>query len=288
VTGERIAAMKKKIEWGYLLLLPGIGYIVFMIGVAVYMMTAQSFGFYNYAGESGFTLKFWKEVFNREFLDSMLFSLKIGILSSMCCIVICYPLAVYLQNARGGKILLTLIRIPYFIPALVAAFLIVNVIDYHGIFNQVLVALGIISEPLRLRNDDWGVGVLLIQIWKNVPFQMIIMYSAVESVRKDVKDAARNLGAGPIRVMTSIIIPITLPSAFVSVIMTFIGTFNDFAISSTAGPTYPISLANLMQNYAYQYSDWNSAACTGVLMLLITTFCVIGYTKIQKGLERLL
>lgn len=279
---------KRKFEWGYLLILPGIGYIVFMIFVAVYMMVMQSFGFYNYVGESAFSLDFWKNVVNQQFIDSLLFSLKIGVLSSLISILICYVLATYLQKAWGGKVLLTIISIPYFIPALVAAFLIVNVIDYHGILNQFLMAIHLIDEPLQLRNDDWGLGVLIIQIWKNVPFQMIIMYSAIQSIRKDVMDAARNLGAGRVMLMKEVVIPITLPSAFIAVIMVFIGTFNDFAISSTAGPMYPVSLATLMHDYAYMYQDWNTSACVGVLMLLITVFGVIGYTWLQKKLERML
>lgn len=279
---------KRKFEWGYLLILPGIGYIVFMICTAVYMMVMQSFGFYNYVGESAFSLDFWKNVVNEQFIDSLLFSLKIGVLSSLISILICYVLATYLQKAWGGKVLLTIIRIPYFIPALVAAFLIVNVIDYHGILNQFLMAIHLIDEPLQLRNDDWGLGVLIIQIWKNVPFQMIIMYSAIESIRKDVIDAARNLGAGRVMLMKEVVIPITLPSAFIAVIMVFIGTFNDFAISSTAGPMYPVSLATLMHDYAYMYQDWNTSACVGVLMLLITVCGVIVYTWLQKKLERML
>ena len=117
---------------------------------------------------------------------------------------------------------------------------------------------------------------------------MIIMYSAIESIRKDVIDAARNLGAGRVMLMKEVVIPITLPSAFIAVIMVFIGTFNDFAISSTAGPMYPVSLATLMHDYAYMYQDWNTSACVGVLMLLITVCGVIGYTWLQKKLERML
>ena len=277
---------RKKFEWGYLLILPGIGYIVMMIAIAIYMMVMQSFGFYNYLGESNFSLEFWKSVINSRFVSSFLFSLKIGVLSSLGSILLCYPLAVYLQKARGRKLLLTMVRIPYFIPALVAAFLIVNVIDYHGILNQALMAIGIISEPMRLRNDEWGLGVLFIQIWKNMPFQMIIMYSAIESIRQDVRDAARNLGANSFVIMRDIIVPITLPSAFIAIIMVFIGTFNDFAISSTAGPLSTVSLATLMHSYAYAYYDWNTSACVGVLMLLLTVLCVIGYTWLQKSIER--
>ena len=47
---------KKKFEWGYLLLLPGLGYIVYFVFMSAAVMIAQSFGYYNYTGESGFSL----------------------------------------------------------------------------------------------------------------------------------------------------------------------------------------------------------------------------------------
>lgn len=277
---------KKKFEWGYLLLAIGIGYIVLMLCVAIYTMIAQSFGLYNYLGESRFTLDFWKGVFNKRFWDSAALSFRVAVLSSLIAMLITYPLAVYLQKQKFGKSIFAIIRIPYFIPALVAAFLIVNVIDYHGIINVILVGLGIVKEPLALRNDDNAIGLIIIQVWKNIPFEMIIMYSAIESIRKDVIDAARNLGANRLRVLTRVIIPITIPSAFMAIIMVFIGIFNDFAISSIAGPLYPTTLAGLMKAYAFSYYDWNTAACVGVMTLVFTILCVFGYTKLQKFIER--
>ena len=277
---------KKGFEWGYLLLIPGIGYIVFFIAMSTYVMVMQSLGYYNYTGDSGFSLRFWGELFDRQFLDSLLYSLKIGAGSSMVSIIICYPLVLLLQKTRGRKILLSIIKTPMFIPALVGSFLIINIIDYHGIVNEFLMLLRVIKEPLRLRNDDYGIGVLLIQVWKNVPLQMIIMFSAIESIRKDVIDAARNLGANTFSVLRHVIFPLTIPSALVAVILVFIHTFNDFAISNTAGPLYPNSLANLMLKDAYVFQKWNTAACIGTMMMVTTIVFTSIYTVIAKRLEK--
>lgn len=278
---------KKKFEWGYLLLLPGLGYIVYFVFMSAAVMIAQSFGYYNYTGESGFSTEFWKEVFTPEFFDSLCFSLKIGIGSSLLSIIVCYPLALLLQNCPGKKTLLSIIKTPLFIPALVGSFLIINVIDYHGIVNEFLIWTGIISEPLRLRNDSAGIAVLIIQVWKNVPFQMILMFSAIEGIRKDVIDAAKNLGAGYLSVLRHVILPLSLPSALVAVILVFIKTFNDFAISNTAGPLYPTSLANLMHVQAYVFNEWNLSACIGVVMLVTSVLFVALYTYVGKKLEQL-
>ena len=278
---------KKKFEWGYLLLLPGIGYIVFFICIVTYLVFMQSIGFHNPIGEDGFTTEHWAMLTDRIFRDSLLFSLRIGIMSSLISIVICYPLALALQKCPGKKALLSIIKLPLFVPGLVGSFLIINLIDFHGLLNQTLMWFGIIAEPLRLRNDSAGIGALMIHVWKFVPFQMIIMYSAIEGIRSDIKDAARNLGASPFGVLRQIIIPLTIPSALVAVILVFIRTFNDFAIASTAGPIYPLSLAELMHMQAHTFHDWGSTAVVGVSMIFFAIIFVILYTVLSKQISKL-
>ena len=58
--------------------------------------------------------------------------------------------------------------------------------------------LGIIDRPLRMLNDKFGWNVLVIQIWKNLPFQLLIIASVLETIQTDIEDAARNLGANPL------------------------------------------------------------------------------------------
>ncbi len=277
---------KKKFEWGYLLLIPGLGFIAGFILLSFITMVMQSVGFLNYTGESKFSMEFWQTFANEMFVDSLFFTIKVAIFGSLGSIVICYPLALLLQKTGGSKFLLSLIKVPIFIPALVGSFLIINLIDYHGLVNQFLMWLGVISEPLRMRNDPYGIGVIAIQIWKNVPYQMIIMYSALEGIRKDVLDAGRNLGAGPLSLFRHVTLPLTLPSAMVAVILVFVKVFNDFAISSTAGPTYPYSLANLMYTKAYMFQEWNQSACIGVVMMVTSVVFVSIYTAIGNKLEK--
>lgn len=279
---------KKKFEWGYLLLIPGLGYIFLFIAMSFVFMLLQSLGLINYTGEAAFSLEYWKTFATEMFSDSLLFTLKIAITSSLISIIICYPLALMLQRSYGSKLLYSIIKMPLFIPALVGAFLITNLIDYHGLVNQFLMWIGVISEPLKMRNDSQGIGVIAIQVWKNVPYQLILMYSALEAIRKDVKDAARNLGANSLSLFKNIILPLTLPNAMVAVILVFIKIFNDFAVSSTAGPNYPKTLTNLMYIRAYTFQEWGVAGCIGVVMMLVSVLSVALYTYIGKKLEKLM
>ena len=276
----------KKFEWAYLLLIPGLGFSAFFLITAIGMMALQSVGFLNFTGESGFSLEFWKGLFHKNFYDNLLYSLKIAVWTSVICIAIVYPLSLTVKNMPGSKTWLSLLKIPMFIPALVACLLITNVVSYNGILNVFLEWLGVIEEPLALRNDSWGVSALITQIWKNIPFMLLIVYSSVESVRKDVLDAGRNLGAGRLRLFWEITLPLTMPSAVVAMIMTFIKVFNDYTISRVMGPIYPSTLSNLMHKQAYLYNDWHTSACIGCLMVVTAIIFVSLYTWLANRITK--
>ena len=277
---------KKKFEWGYLLLLPGLGFVALFLGAAIVMMALQSVGFLNFTGESSFSMEYWKGLFQVNFYDNLIYSLKIAVCASLICIAIVYPLSLIVKNMPWSKTWLSLLKIPMFIPALVVCLIITNVLNYNGILNAVLGGLGLIQEPLVLRNDPWGVGALATQVWKNVPFMLLIVYSSVESVRKDVLDAGRNLGAGRLRLFWEITLPLTMPSALVAVIMTFIKIFNDYTIPRVMGPIYPSTLSNLMHKQAYLYNDWHTAACIGCLMMVTAVIFVSLYTWLGNRLAK--
>ena len=280
--------MKKKTALStYLLLLPGAGFIFLFLSSSIVMTLLQSLGFFSITEASKFSLEHWKNFFSREVFDSLLFSLKVGFGSAFGTLLFSYPLALFMRRSFfGKKPLSSLLKIPLFVPALVAAFLIVNTIAYHGMFNQMLVKLGIIKEPLRLLRDKWGFGVLFIQIWKNLPFQLLIIASSVETIRTDIEDAAKNLGANYFNLLRYVIVPLSMPGVLVAVILVFIGTFGDYAITKTAGPIYPISLSVRMHTSATMFQEWNQAACIGVLIVVVALVVVAIYSKIARIIQR--
>ena len=282
-----MSVKKKKFEWGYLLLIPGIGFILYFLGTAIVMMLMQSVGFYNYTGESKFSLDFWKNIFSQNLLDNTLFSLKIAIFTATIALVVVYPLAIITKNLRNHKVWLSLLKIPMYIPAQVACLLILNVIGYNGVLNHFLQWLGVISEPLRLKNDPWGVTTLLTQLWKNIPFMLVTIFPAVEGVRKDVLDSALDLGASRIQQFFEVTLPLTMPTALVTFLMVFIRVFNDYIIANLTGPLYPSSVSNLMYQRAYLFNDWHSAACIGVLMICSSLLIVTLYTKLGDYYQKI-
>jgi putative spermidine/putrescine transport system permease protein len=269
-----------------LLILPGAGFIFVFLAAAILMTVLQSFGLYMLVGESRLTGAFWFSLLDRTFLDSFLFSLKVGFGSAFGTLIFAYPLAVFLRRQRfGARLIGSILKVPLFVPALVAAFLIVNILAFHGILNSMLLDLGLISRPMRMLNDRFGWNVLAIQIWKNLPFQLLIIASVLETVRTDVEDAARNLGANPLQVVLYILLPLSRPGILIAVVLVFILTFGDYAITKVAGPVYPSSLSVLMYTEAFTLQNWGAAACIGVVIIATSLLFVAVYARTARAIQ---
>lgn len=269
-----------------LLILPGAGFIFLFLSAAIAMTFLQSIGLYALVGESKLTADYWLSLLDKGFFDSFLFSLKVGVGSAFGTLVFAYPLALFLRRKRfGSRTIGSIIKIPLFVPALVAAFLILNVLAFNGILNSALMGLGVIERPLRMLNDTFGWNVLAIQVWKNLPFQLLIIASVLESIQTDIEDAARNLGASPWRVILHIVLPLSAPGILIAVVLVFILTFGDYAITRVAGPVYPSSLSVLMYTDAFTLQQWGIAACIGMVIIVASLGFVAIYARAAKVIE---
>ena len=236
----------------WLLLCSGLGTILFLMGSTFYIVVSQSLGLYSMGGEeSQFSLEYWQAVLNSPvFQNSYIYSVKVSLLGAILSIIVAYPIAMWLRKKLPAKVtIITILRAPMLVPGLVAAFLFVNMISYHGILNEVFVYLGIWDEPKTLQNDEFGWGVVILQMWKNIPFALILI-GAVQ----------------------------------VSFILIFIGALGDFAFYSIAGPRSTYSLARLMQMSAYEFEEWNQSAVMALTIMLTSAFFTILVSLLIKPL----
>jgi putative spermidine/putrescine transport system permease protein len=271
-----------------LLLLPGAGFIFLFLASTLAMTLMQSVGAYSLIGDSRLTGEFWISVLDRTFLDSFLFSLKVGVASAFGTLLLAYPLALFLRHRGfGTRTIGSFIKIPLFVPALVAAFLILNVLAFHGVLNSALLALGVIDRPLRMLNDRFGWNVFAIQVWKNLPFQLLVISAMLETIQTDIEDAARNLGANPLQVILHVLLPLSLPGILIAVVLVFIMTFGDYAITRVAGPVYPSSLSVLMYTKAFTLNEWGAAACIGVVIIFASLVIIAIYARAAQAIARM-
>ena len=251
------------------LLLPGLGVILAMIGSVFFIAVMQSFGYYNFAGEDVFSLEHWQDVLGRRaFRRALQYSAYVAIISSLGSVLIAYPLAIWLRKPfRGSMVVSSMLKAPYFVPGLVAAFLFLNIVAFHGVLNQFLMWIGLIDAPIRFQNDRNAIGLLFLQIWKNLPLALLLLTGAVQSISDEVLDAARDLGAGVFDRFRKVIAPLTVSAMQAALVIIFIGAAGDFAFQVTVGPTNVQSMAQHMVFLKNDRGDWNEAAAVGVALM---------------------
>lgn len=273
----------------WLLLTTGLGTILVLMGSTFYIVVLQSVGLHNVFGEeTAFTLRHWQAVLSdTTFQKALIYSIKVSLLGAILSIVVAYPIAMWLRKPMPGKVaIITTLRAPMLVPGLVAAFLFVNMISYHGILNETLVWLGIWNEPRTLQNDEFGWGVVILQMWKNIPFALILIGGAVNLLKLDLLDAAANLGSSAWQRFRYVVFPLSLGAVQVSFILIFIGALGDFAFYSIAGPRDTYSLARLMQMTAYQFEEWNQSAVMAMMIMLTSAFFTLLISAIIRPLSQ--
>ena len=261
----------RRAAWITLLLMPGLGLILVMIGSVFYVAVKQSFGFFNLVGEDEFSLEHWQRVLDsRAYWRALRYSAYVAIISSLGSVLLAYPLAIWLRRPfRGSGLVSGMLKAPYFVPGLVAAFLFLNVVAFHGILNQFLMWIGVTDAPIRFQNDRNAIGLLFLQIWKNLPLALILLTGAVQSISDEVLDAARDLGAGRFDRFRKVIAPLTVSAMQAALVIIFIGAAGDFAFQVTVGPTSVQSMAQHMVFLKDSFGRWNQAAVVGVSLMVL-------------------
>ncbi|MEI8633942.1 hypothetical protein P4S72_21450 [Vibrio sp. PP-XX7] len=201
--------MSKQTFVAYTLLIPGLGLILIFIVVIISMAIAQSVGYFNFSGESQFTLHFWQtSLTNPQLWRAFFYSLKVSLFSAILSVCFAYPLALWLREPfSGSHFISSLLKAPSFVHGLVAAFLYVNFISFNGFLNLIFVHSGLVQRPLRMQNDSYGVGVIILQVWKQIPYALLLLSDAVKAIGNDIIDAAQDLGAGARSRFIKVILP---------------------------------------------------------------------------------
>ena len=161
------------------------------------------------------------------------------------------------------------------------------ILQAKGILNGVLKALGLIDKPLKLLYSYPAVVVGM--IYALLPFMILAVYSSVEKMDWDLVEAARDLGASPLKAFLTVTLKLTLPGLLSGVILTFIPSMGLFFIADILGGNKIVLVGSLIQDQLTRGSNWPFAAALAVILTVLTSLMIFFYRKIThvKDLEGL-
>jgi len=196
-------------------------------------------------------------------------SLGYAAATTVLCLVIGFPVAWWIARtpapARGRWLLL--VMVPFWTSFLVRTYAWIMILKQEGLLNAVLRSLAPGTPPLELLYTPTAVMIGLVYAY--LPFMILPIYGSAEKLDGSLLEAAHDLGAGPLRVFSSVIIPLTLPGIAAGALLVFVPSIAMFAITDLMGGAKVPLLGNVIQNQFLQARDWPFGAALGVVFMAL-------------------
>ena len=260
--------------------------LLFVLGPLVYMVVlsfqqrAEVWGVLN-----EYTLDNYLNILQPVYLNTFLQSFKLALASTGCIILIGYPFGYFMAKLPGkwkGRMMLVLM-VPFWTNSLIRLYGWIIIFRANGPLDALAMGLGLTDEPLKLLYTY--PAVLVGMVYVLLEFMILAVYSSAEKMDWSLVEAARDLGASPLRAFWTVTFKLTLPGLLSGVILTFIPSVGLFFIADILGGNKIVLVGSLIQDQLMRAHNWPFAAALSVILMAMTSLMIALYKRITHTSE---
>ncbi|MGN1126482.1 MAG: carbohydrate ABC transporter permease [Ruminococcus sp.] len=260
---------KKQVVWAYIFLLPS------LIGIAVFYVIPYLMCIYSsfVSGGSFAGLDNYIKLFqNKAFLYALRNTLIFTAVAIPLLMIISFLIAKFLTSFKKIS---AFFRSAYLMPIVIPAASLIYVwqllFDDYGVVNNILSAFGI--DTVQFFSSGFSmVMIIIIYIWKNCGFCVILFTAGLANLPKSVHESAYLEGANSFVTTVKITLPLITPTTFFVFLMAIINSFRMFRESFSLFGTYPNENVYFLQNFInnnYNNFNYPQLASSAIVMSLI-------------------
>jgi multiple sugar transport system permease protein len=296
-TPRRLSGWRRQQLAGWLFLTPAIAYLLFAFALPIVYNVMLSFEQTSPATIANFTAPY-AGLANYHFIfhdptsrAAIVHTFEFTAGSLLGQFIIGFALALLFSIRFPGRtVARSLVIVPWLLPLIVTGVIFRFMFQAEGgAINQVLTSVGLAHHPIQWLNDPhlafWTI--LVANIWLGVPFFTLLLYSALQDVPVEVKEAALIDGAGPWQRLRLVIVPIILPVIEVTLLLGFVFTVKvfDLVIGVTGGG--PANATQLITTWSYNLSfqvfSFGEGAALNNVLLVLALICSPLYLLLSRG-----
>ena len=281
-------ARLRKAALPYLLLLPGLGWLLVFFAIPLFIMLLESLK--TGTIDTGFQLTWEFSNYTDALSDykkQFLRSFEYAGLATLFALLIGYPLA-YVIAFRGGRYrnaLLLLVIVPFFVTYLIRTLSWETILSDSGIVLEVLRGVGLVSEQGRLL--DTTVSVVSGITYNYLPFMVLPLYASLERIDERMLEAGYDLYGRRRDVFLRVTLPLSMPGVVAGTLLTFIPAAGDFINAELLGTPNQFMIGNVIQSRYLELADYPTAAALSFLLMAFMLVIVLIWARIA-GTEALL
>ncbi|MGD6793389.1 ABC transporter permease subunit [Metabacillus indicus] len=269
---------------------PAVLFTFIMVFAGLWLAAAESLT----APDGAKSLSAYQDLFtNESFRDSLFYSLKITLLSTVISILAGLLIIRSVYPLLKNRYLKLAAWIPMLFPHFVWGYMLFLLLSQNGWISSISVELGLISSTGAfpdLMKDSEGTGIILTYVWKEIPFVLLILLPVYLQLNTGRKDAVYTLGGNEWDAFKLVEWPVLIPSLIEIFILLFSFIFAAYEVPALLGTTYPKMVSVLTYEWFYS-GDWSRRPAAFAVMILSTAVILAAlaavYLLLNKQRERI-
>lgn len=209
-------------------------------------------------------------------------TLWISLAVTVFCLLLGYPIAYLMATlpARISNLLMIMVLLPFWTSLLVRTTSWIVLLQAHGVINDLLVWVGIISEEGRIRMIYNWIGTLIAMTQILLPFMVLPLYSVMKTIPKTFTNAAQSMGATPAWAFYKVYLPQSVPGIGAGCLLVFILSIGYYITPALVGGEDGQLISNFIAYHMKKSLNWGLAAALGTVLLAAVVVLYWVYDKI--------
>ena len=237
-------------------------FIIVPLGMVAYYAFTDS--------EGAFTLANLAEI--SKYKDTFVLSIWLGLLATVICLLIAYPLA-YIMAQKGPQkqsTMTMLIMLPMWMNFLLRTYSWMTILEDYGLINTLITSLGF--EPLQLINTRGAV--VLGMVYNFLPYMILPIYTVMLKTDHSLVEAAQDLGGNKLDVFRNVTIPLSVPGVVSGFTMVFVPSVSTFYISQKLGGTGTILIGDIIETQFQTANNFHLGASLSFILMILIFICL--------------
>jgi putrescine transport system permease protein len=212
-------------------------------------------------------------------------SVKIAGLSTLLTLAVGLPIAYAMARAPVAwrPTLMMLVILPFWTSFLIRVYAWMGILSNEGYLNQLLLGMGLISEPLLILNTNIAVYIGIVYTY--LPFMILPIYASLERMDASLLEAAEDLGCSRLSAFWIVTLPLARPGVIAGCFLVFIPAVGEFVIPSLLGGSDTLMIGKVLWEEFFSNRDWPVASAVAIILLLILIIPIVLFQR-QEQLNR--
>ena len=210
-------------------------------------------------------------------------ALEIGGIGTALTLILSFPLAYFIRfrMRRGQSTILLLIMISLFAGYIVKIYAWTTILGTYGLINTALKQVGLISHPLGVLLFS-KIAVLIVVTYLSIPVSTLILVGSMQNVDRGLLENARDLGAGGVRTITSVLVPLSSTGIVASLAYGFVVISGDYITPQLVGGTTGQMIGVPISDQFLNIGDQPLGSALSFLMLAVFVIVYFGLTRLER------